>query len=133
MQIKLFYADLIKFCIFAVETNNKIIMNIRDNVKRLCVLQGITQKQLSEKIGISDSNLNITLGRTDPHFSSLKRIADALGVTVDVLTSEDIEKHIAATSQEQEQRNPQQGLYCPHCGKPLTLFIKAEGTESQEQ
>lgn len=108
-------------------------MSIRNNVKRICVLQGITQKQLASKIGISDSNLNITLGREDPHFSSLKRIADALGVTLDVLTSEDIEKHIAAASQKQEQKTPQQGLFCPHCGKPLTLFLKAEETESQKQ
>lgn len=108
-------------------------MNIRDNVKRLCALQGITQKQLASKIGITDSNLNITLGRDDPKFSSVKRIADALGVTVDILTSDDIEKCIAAASQEQEQRSPQQGLFCPHCGKPLTLFVKAESVDTQEQ
>lgn len=108
-------------------------MNIRDNVKRLCVLQGITQKQLSEKIGITDSNLNITLGRVDPHFSSVKRIADALGVTVDVLTSEDIEKHIASANQEREHVTPKQGLYCPHCGRPLTLFVKAENISEPEE
>lgn len=108
-------------------------MDIRNNVKRLCALRGITQKQLAKKIGISDSNLNITLGREDPHFSSLKRIADALGVTMDVLTSDDIERYIAAESQEPEQKASQQGLFCPHCGKPLTLFVKAEGAGSSEQ
>lgn len=109
------------------------MMNIRDNVKRLCALQGITQKQLASKIGITDSNLNITLGRDDPKFSSVKRIADALGVTVDVLVSDDIERCIAAESQEPEQKGSQQGLFCPHCGKPLTLFVKAEGAGSSEQ
>ena len=107
--------------------------NLRDNVKRLCVLQGITQKQLASRIGITDSAMNITLGRDDPKFSSVKRIADALGVTVDVLTSDDIEKCITAEKQQQEQNTPQQGLFCPHCGKPLTLFIKAEGNDSSEQ
>ncbi len=104
------------------------MMNIRDNVKRLCALQGITQKQLASKIGITDSNLNITLGRDDPKFSSVKRIADALGVTVDVLVSDDAEKSLAAARTEQEKAEPQQGLFCPHCGKPLTLFVRAEDT-----
>lgn len=109
-------------------------MNIRDNVKRLCMLQGITQKQLAAKIGISDSAMNINLGRDDPKFSSVKRIADALGVTIDLLTSENLEGDIAAIEkQKQEQRTPQQGLFCPHCGKPLTLFVKAEGNIQQEQ
>lgn len=106
--------------------------NLRDNVKRLCVLQGITQKQLASRIGITDSAMNITLGRDDPKFSSVKRIADALGVTVDVLTSDDIEKCITAEKQQPEQNTPQQGLFCPHCGKPLTLFIKAESFDMAE-
>lgn len=108
-------------------------MNIRDNVKRLCALQSITQKQLAAKIGITDSNLNITLGRDDPKFSSVKRIADALGVSIDLLTSEDIEKGLAAAGQEQEHGASQQGLFCPHCGKPLTLFVKAEAIDGKEQ
>ena len=106
---------------------------LRDNVKKLCTLQGITQKKLAEKIGITDSAMNITLGRDDPKFSSVKRIATALGVGVDLLTSDDIEKCLAdQVKQENEAQVPQQGLFCPHCGKPLTLFVKAENVAEKQ-
>ena len=106
-------------------------MNIRENVKKLCRLQRMTQKQLAERIGITDSNLNIAIGREDPRLSTVKRIADALGVGVDALISENLEEHLAAAIPDnQERRAPQQGLYCPHCGKSLTLFVRAEDTDA---
>ena len=96
-------------------------MNIRDNVKRLCALQGITQKELAAKLGITDISLNATLKDTkDPRISTLRRIADALGVPVTELLAEG------------EQTAPQEPqvmyvpyLRCPHCGKEIDLYVKA--------
>ena len=107
--------------------------NLRNNVKKLCALQGITQKQVAAKLGITDSSLNITLGREHPKFSSVQKIANALGVTIDVLTSENIEDRLnEEKQQDRASHDCKQGLFCPHCGKPLTLYIKAESFDTTE-
>ncbi|MBQ9639141.1 MAG: helix-turn-helix transcriptional regulator [Bacteroidales bacterium] len=108
-------------------------MNFRSNIKSLCKLQGITQKELADKIGITNSALNISLSKNNPRFSTLESIAEALGVSVSLLTSEDMEKALVdQAKQEQEPQEPRQGIYCPHCGRPLTLFVKAENVAEEQ-
>ena len=98
-------------------------MEIKDNVKRLCKLRNITQRQLAEKIGVSDNSLSMTLSKNNPQLSTLQSIAEALGVSVSQLLQ---------TPEEWEQQNEQQPaeenakvLRCPHCGEEIELYIKA--------
>ncbi len=98
-------------------------MEIKDNVKRLCKLRNITQRQLAEKIGVSDNSLSMTLSKNNPQLSTLQTIAEALGVSVSQLLQ---------TPEEWEQQNEQQPaeenakvLRCPHCGEEIELYIKA--------
>ncbi len=98
-------------------------MEIKDNVKRLCKLRNITQRQLAEKIGVSDNSLSMTLSKNNPQLSTLQTIAEALGVSVSQLLQ---------TPEEWEQQNERQPaeenakvLRCPHCGEEIELYIKA--------
>ena len=99
-------------------------MEIRDNVKRLCKLQGVTQKELAAKIGISETSLNVSLKPdSNPSIKTLDKIAIGLGVSVSQLLQ---------TPEEWEQQNERQPaeenakvLRCPHCGEEIELYIKA--------
>ena len=97
-------------------------MDFRSNIKSLCKLQGITQKELADKIGITNSALNISLSKNNPRFSTLESIAEALGVSVaQLLTSPDEQ---AQTDQQPAEDNAKV-LRCPHCGEEIELYIKA--------
>lgn len=101
-------------------------MTLRENVKKMCELRGMTQKELAEKLGITDISLNATLKEgKDPRISTIVRIANALDVPMVSLLGGDV----AAVETREESK---QGLYCPHCGKPLTLFVKAEDSCTAE-
>lgn len=97
-------------------------MEIRDNVKRLCKLHGVTQRQLAEKIGVTDNSLSMTLGKNNPQLSTLSNIADALGVSVSQLLASPEELELL-TGQSQEERG--KVLRCPHCGEEIELYVKA--------
>ena len=76
-------------------------------IKELCKLQGITQVELAERIGISQPSLSQRLN--NPNLSSLEEIAQALGVSVrDLFKPEGNEAK----------------LTCPHCGMPIEIHIK---------
>lgn len=77
-------------------------------IKEVCQMRNTTQKELAEKLGVSE----VTLSRASNGNTSLpllEKIADALGVEVSELF----------TSQ------PTNTITCPHCGK----FIKVEKGE----
>ena len=76
-------------------------------IKELCKLQGITQVELAEKIGISQPSLSQRLN--NPNLSSLEEIAQALGVSV-----RDLFKPEGNAAK----------LTCPHCGMPIEICIK---------
>ena len=60
-------------------------MDFRTRIKELCQERGITQKELAEKMGISDISLNKTLRGDYPQLQSLERIANALDVDISEL------------------------------------------------
>lgn len=99
-------------------------MDFRNNIKSLCKLHGITQKELAERIGITNSALNISLSKNNPRYSTLETIAEALGVSVSQLLQ---------SPEEWERQNEQQPaeeergkvLRCPHCGEEIELYAKA--------
>lgn len=76
-------------------------------IKEICSMQGITQKELAEKIGTSE----VTLSRAANGNTSLdmiEKIADALSVDVAELFAP---KSTTA-------------LHCPKCGAALELCVR---------
>ena len=58
------------------------IMDFRTKIKEICQAKGITQKELADKIGITDISLNKTLRGEYPQLQTLEKIAGALGVKI---------------------------------------------------
>lgn len=57
------------------------VVKIGDKVKRERIAQTMTQEQLAEKAGISAAALvRIERNQADPHVSTIRKLADALGV-----------------------------------------------------
>lgn len=98
-------------------------MNIRYNVKKYCELRGITQKELAAKLEITDVSLNATLkDGKDPRVSTIKKIADALDVSVADLLSDETNPTAEPTIIEKEVSY----LRCPNCGKKINIWAKGE-------
>ena len=57
-------------------------MEFRTRIKELCQEQGITQKELAEKMGISDISLNKTLRGEYPQLQTLEKIANTLNIPI---------------------------------------------------
>lgn len=62
-------------------------MEFRTRIKELCQAQGITQKDLAEKMGITDISLNKTLRGEYPQLQTLEKIANILNVPITELFS----------------------------------------------
>lgn len=98
-------------------------MDIRSNVKSLCKLQGITQKELAAKIGISETSLNVSLKPdSNPSIKTIEKIADGLGVSVAQLLTYHNEQ---AQNDQPPAEDNAKVLRCPHCGEEIELYIKA--------
>ena len=54
---------------------------MENRVKEICKSKGLRMSDLAERVGMSQSNLSTTL-RRNPKLSTLKDIADALGIRV---------------------------------------------------
>lgn len=98
-------------------------MDFKSNIKSLCKLRGITQKELADKIGITNSALNISLSKNNPRFSTLESIAEALGVNVAQLLISPDEQPQQPDQQPAEENA--KALRCPHCGEEIELYVKA--------
>ena len=71
-------------------------MNLRDNIKKYCKLRKMTQKELAEKLGVTDVSLNATLKEgKDPRLSTLQKIADVLEIKITDLLSDGTEQTLA--------------------------------------
>ncbi len=62
-----------------------------ENIKRLCAAQGLTVQQLEVKAEIASGTIGRwgREGKLMPSVDKVKRVADALGVTVDELLREE--------------------------------------------
>lgn len=76
-------------------------------------MRGMTQKELAERLGITDISLNKTLRGNYPQLQTLEKIAVALDVPISDLFT--------------KPREEETVISCPHCGKPIT--IKAQKDE----
>ena len=83
-------------------------MEFRNRIKDICKTQGITQKDLALKLGVSDISLNKTLRGEYPQLQTLEKIAKALNIEVVELFESP-----KATN-----------IKCPHCGTDLNVKIE---------
>lgn len=75
-------------------------------LKELCKERGITQAQLAVKMGIRPDSFSQAVARNNFDMQYLKRIADALGVSVVRLFE------------------PEHTIICPHCGKEIKIKVE---------
>lgn len=73
-------------------------------IKDLCKERGITQAELAKKIGIKPVSFSQAIARNNFDMNYLKRIADALNVSVPELFGDGT-------------------LTCPHCGKEIRIKV----------
>ena len=60
-----------------------------DNLKRIRTEKGITQGQLADQVGVANTSIcNYETGIREPNLDTLKKLANALDVTVDELLKE---------------------------------------------
>lgn len=76
-------------------------MDFRTRIKELCQEQGITQKELAEKMGITNISLNKTLRGEYPQLQTLEKIATVLNIPISDLfkkndSGEDVNGYIKA-------------------------------------
>lgn len=63
-------------------------MTLGNRLKSLRIDAGLTQEQLAERIGVKKQNISrYENGRVEPNIRTAKRIAEALGVTLEDIAS----------------------------------------------
>lgn len=97
------------------------MIDFRSKVKETCKLKGLQQKELAQKLGITEIGLSATLKKNNPQLSTMVNIADALDVSLIELLS------VGESQPEKENDIPNQGgmMRCPHCGGNIEIFVKA--------
>ena len=80
-------------------------MNFREKIKSLCNERGMTQKELSHRLGITDISLNKSLRGEYPQLQTLERISIALGVPITDLF----------------EQPPTDVMICPKCGTKFKM------------
>jgi len=73
-------------------------------IKDLCKERGMTQAQLAKKIGIQPVSFSQAIARNNFDMNYLKRIAEALNVSVPELFGDGT-------------------IICPHCGKEIPIRV----------
>ena len=63
-------------------------LNVRE-VRRQMLRQGLTQKALADKAGLSRQSINTILARTTCSLTSMSELAAGLGVDVETIWKED--------------------------------------------
>jgi len=59
-------------------------MTIGERIKNLRISAGLTQEELAQRIGVKKQNISrYENGRVEPNIRTAKKIADALGVTIE--------------------------------------------------
>jgi len=82
-------------------------MNFRERIKKICKAQGITQKELAKRMGITSIGLNQILRGEYPQLQSLEKIANALDVSISDFF-----------------QNDSNTIICPICGTVFEMKYK---------
>ena len=57
------------------------LVHVGENLRRLRTLNALTQAQLAERAGLTESAVaRAERGETEPHMTTVRKLADALGV-----------------------------------------------------
>nr|WP_302831810.1 helix-turn-helix transcriptional regulator [uncultured Bacteroides sp.] len=83
-------------------------MDFRKRIKELCQERGITQKELAEKMGITDISLNKTLRGEYPQLQTLEKIATVLNVPIAELF-------------DNPRCSDEHTIVCPKCGTKFKM------------
>lgn len=78
-------------------------------IKEVCKEKGFLQKELAEKIGVTDIALRASL-KGNPTISTLEKVATALGVPVTELF--------------EKPKSDTVGITCPHCGNNINIKVE---------
>ena len=72
-------------------------MTVGDMIREMRLSKNLTQKQLGDMCGMADSAIRrYENGRANPKLETLKKIADALGTSIDVLLGDNWNKYLPA-------------------------------------
>lgn len=77
-------------------------------IKEICKEKGILQKELAEKIGVTDIALRASL-KGNPTIGTLEKVANALNVPVTELFM--------------QPKSDSTQITCPHCGKNINIKV----------
>ena len=86
-----------------------------ENLKYAREQKGLSQKEVSEKIGVAKSTYSLyESGNREPNVQTIKKIADVLGVSADELLGIDLDittraAHFDGTEYTEEQQSPTDG------------------------
>ena len=94
------------------------------NIKETMRSKGVSQKELAERLCVSQATVSGTLNR-NMNIQSLLKIADAL----DVLPSDLFIDNNATTPPDLSPTPPAAEIICPHCGKKIGLNIDQTNCE----
>lgn len=72
--------------------------------------QGITQKELAERLGVSEPALSMQLKSDGMSLQRLNVIAKVMGVEMVELIA-------------RNENSASSNMYCPHCGKPIKVTL----------
>jgi transcriptional regulator with XRE-family HTH domain len=91
-------------------------MSIGEKIRELREEKKLTQEYLASQVGYAGTNAKssinkIELGKANPPFNKLQKFADALGVTVQYLTS--AAQSVVEETEEKPMVNESAELYCP--------------------
>ena len=78
-------------------------------IKELCKAKGLLQKELAEKIGVTDIALRASL-KGNPTIGTLEKVANARDVHITELFD--------------QPKNNTAGIACPHCGKNINIKVE---------
>ena len=71
--------------------------NFNENLKKARLESGLSQKELSENIGVAKSTYSLyESGKREPNVNTIKKIASALNVSADILLGTEPEPTIIA-------------------------------------
>lgn len=86
--------------------NKSRYIKMKERVKEILKARGMTAKDLSQKMGLSEAALSLSL-KGNPTLSRIQEIAEALEVEVSDLFA------------------PKESPFkCPYCGKPLKVTVE---------
>ena len=102
-------------------------MDIKQRIEQVIASRGLTKGAVAEKMGKQKQNINSLL--TDPRWSIIEAVADAIGITPQELM-------FGSTHQQSQPAQSAQGVFvCPHCGAGVSFgaFVVKEPAKEEEQ